>query len=134
MAATIYLLAAIILFADEKTSIVFINSLNPVTSSWEVKAVSSGVGTFYLRTNELSLLGVSLVRFYQVFISPQDIPSCPFEPTDSEYARLAINKYGFVLGIIMASDRYQRCNGYGTWYYSRSAEGRLIDPPENNLP
>jgi putative component of membrane protein insertase Oxa1/YidC/SpoIIIJ protein YidD len=134
IAATCAILTAGILFADERTSLAFINSLNPIAEPVETASPRANSEPLNFTTSELSLAGTSLLRFYQVFISTQDIPSCPFEPTDSQFARLAISQYGFVLGIIMASDRYQRCNGFGFWYYRRTAGGRLIDPVENELP
>lgn len=85
--------------------------------------------------NELKLIGAALLGLYRTFISTQDIPSCPFNPTCGEYARQAIERYGIVIGLIMAADRYQRCNGLSARYYQRDEEtGRLLDPPERNIP
>ncbi|MBN1524591.1 MAG: membrane protein insertion efficiency factor YidD [Spirochaetales bacterium] len=118
-------------FTDEREVLAFITGYNPVRTV----AKPAHAETFHLQSNELKIIGAALVRVYQLYISPQDIPSCPFNPTDSEYARQAVSKYGLIAGILMASDRYQRCNGFGAWYYPRDPEtGRLIDPVENNHP
>ncbi len=63
------------------------------------------------------------IRFFQIYISPQDGPNCRYRPTCSQYALLSIKKYGPILGIIMGADRFLRCNPLGAW-------GR--DEPEDN--
>jgi putative component of membrane protein insertase Oxa1/YidC/SpoIIIJ protein YidD len=79
-------------------------------------------------TNEVKLLANLLLFFYQALISPQDRPSCIFTPTCSEYARLAIRRHG-LLGLIMASDRLQRCNRFDRDVYPVDrATGRYVDP------
>lgn len=55
------------------------------------------------------------LRTFQIYISPQDGPNCRYTPTCSRYAAIAINDYGPLLGIIMSSDRYLRCNPFGAW-------------------
>ncbi len=72
---------------------------------------------------------LSVLKFYQLVISSQDQPSCMFTPTCSEYAKLAIEKYGLVAGTIMAADRLLRCNGTGRRHYRPDKKtGRLADP------
>lgn len=84
-------------------------------------------------TNDLKIVMGLLVKGYQVFISSQDKPSCPFQPTCSEFAKQAIERYGPVLGLIMATGRLQRCNGMGKGYYPVAAgTGRFDDPIERN--
>jgi putative membrane protein insertion efficiency factor len=118
-------------FGDERSSLRFIVTNNPVTHPEKTRAGEN----IFSQTSELKLIGSALVRFYQVFISPQDIPSCPFSPTCSEYAKLAIAKYGLLAGCLMAADRYSRCNGLSARFYPVDASSnRLIDPPERNLP
>jgi hypothetical protein len=51
-----------------------------------------------------------LIRFFQIFISPQDGPSCRFDPTCSNYGRNAVSRYGSLLGSILAGERLIRCN------------------------
>jgi len=55
---------------------------------------------------------ISLVKFYQVIISPWLPPSCRFVPTCSEYAREAIERYGAVRGTGMAVWRLLRCQPF----------------------
>ncbi|MEW5816260.1 MAG: membrane protein insertion efficiency factor YidD [Spirochaetota bacterium] len=83
--------------------------------------------------NELQLFMKLSIKGYQLFISSQDKPACPFLPTCSQFAGEAISRYGPVLGLIMASDRLQRCNGMGKGYYPIDpGTGRLSDPIERN--
>jgi uncharacterized protein len=63
------------------------------------------------------------IRFFQTFISPQDGPSCIYTPTCSEYGMMSIRMYGPFTGILMAGDRWLRCNYFGFAAY---------DPPEDN--
>jgi putative membrane protein insertion efficiency factor len=122
------LLTALSAIADDKDSLRFILKHNPVPGQAAAPRVAPE--SFLTQTSELKMAGSALVRFYQVFISPQDIPSCPFDPTCSEYAKRAVMKYGLLAGVILAADRYQRCNGLSSRFYPRDpASGRLIDPP-----
>lgn len=63
------------------------------------------------------------VRFYQLFISPQEGPKCRYHPTCSQYAYISINNYGPLLGTIMFADRFMRCNPFGSYGF---------DPPKEN--
>ncbi|MDU2065480.1 MAG: membrane protein insertion efficiency factor YidD [Sporomusaceae bacterium] len=57
-------------------------------------------------------LALWLIWFYQTGISPLKGPSCRFFPTCSEYARLAIEKYGIFKGGWMALKRILRCHPF----------------------
>ena len=63
-----------------------------------------------------------LIRFYQVWISPMKPPSCRYVPTCSEYARIAIERYGARRGGWLAIKRILRCHpfhkgGYDGFYF-----------------
>lgn len=60
-----------------------------------------------------SILFLSLIRFYQVAISPLKPPSCRFTPTCSQYAIEAIKKYGPFKGLYLAIRRILRCHPWG---------------------
>ena len=53
-----------------------------------------------------------LIRLYQILISPQDGPNCRFSPTCSAYGRIAVERYGAILGGFMAGERLVRCNPF----------------------
>lgn len=52
---------------------------------------------------------IGLIRFYQKAVSPYLPPSCRYYPTCSEYALLAIRKYGVVKGGWLGVKRILRC-------------------------
>lgn len=53
-----------------------------------------------------------LIRFYQVGISPLIGPHCRFTPTCSQYAYLAISRYGAVKGTYLAVRRLLKCHPF----------------------
>ncbi len=65
-----------------------------------------------------------LIRTFQIWISPQDGPSCRFHPTCSAFGKIAVQKYGAIIGSILAGDRILRCN-----LFSRPGD----DPVPDNL-
>ena len=55
-------------------------------------------------------LFIFAVRAYQCWVSPLLGPSCRFSPTCSEYAVLAVKKYGAARGAAKAAGRVCRCH------------------------
>ncbi len=53
-----------------------------------------------------------LIKFFQIVISPQDGPNCRFRPTCSAYGKIAVLRYGALVGAILVGDRLIRCNPY----------------------
>lgn len=53
-----------------------------------------------------------LIRFYQVGISPFIGPRCRFQPTCSQYAIIAINRYGVGKGTYLAVRRLLKCHPF----------------------
>jgi putative component of membrane protein insertase Oxa1/YidC/SpoIIIJ protein YidD len=85
--------------------------------------------TDWRQTNEVELAFTALLALYQGLLSTQDGAVCSFTPSCSQYAKLALKKYGPVLGVIIAADRLQRCNGWGSQYYPTDPlTGKLYDP------
>ena len=60
----------------------------------------------------LKKLFLLLIRFYQVGISPLIGPGCRFQPTCSQYAIIAINRYGVVKGTYLAVRRLLKCHPF----------------------
>ena len=56
---------------------------------------------------------IALIRFYQRAISPHAPGKCRFLPTCSEYAVVAIERFGALRGGLMALWRILRCNPWG---------------------
>lgn len=55
---------------------------------------------------------VGMIRLYQKYISPLKRPCCRFYPSCSQYAILAIKKYGVFKGLLKAVWRILRCNPF----------------------
>lgn len=55
---------------------------------------------------------IAAIRGYQRYISPGLRPCCRFQPTCSQYAIEAIDKYGALKGGLMAIWRILRCNPF----------------------
>lgn len=65
----------------------------------------------------LSLTLVLLVRCYQRFLSPWLPNACRYQPTCSEYAVLAVRRYGPLRGMVKALGRIGRCHPWGRGGY-----------------
>ncbi len=55
---------------------------------------------------------ITLVRGYQIVISPLIGPRCRFIPTCSQYAIEAINSHGFAKGAWLTSKRLLKCHPF----------------------
>ena len=53
-----------------------------------------------------------LIRFYRGFLSPLKPPSCRYIPTCSEYAMIAVGRYGAAKGGLLAVKRLLRCHPF----------------------
>ncbi len=61
----------------------------------------------------MSVWVLKLIRLYQKYLSPLLGQNCRFHPTCSEYAFLAIEKYGLFKGGVFAIKRILKCNPWG---------------------
>ena len=52
------------------------------------------------------------IKGYRRFISPLFLPSCRFQPTCSQYAIEAIERFGIFQGSWLAVQRILRCHPY----------------------
>lgn len=53
---------------------------------------------------------ISVIRFYRALISPLFPPSCRFQPTCSQYAIEAVERFGPIYGSWLAIKRVLRCH------------------------
>lgn len=53
-----------------------------------------------------------LIRFYQLAISPHTKPRCRFSPTCSQYAYIAIGRFGVFKGTYLAGRRLLKCHPF----------------------
>ena len=61
-------------------------------------------------SSPLAVVASAMIRVYQRLISPMLPPSCRFQPTCSNYALTAIERYGVLKGGWMALKRIGRCH------------------------
>ncbi|MCX6352910.1 MAG: membrane protein insertion efficiency factor YidD [Bacteroidetes bacterium] len=66
---------------------------------------------------------------YKNFVSPQDVISCAFKPSCSEYGMQAVKQLGIFIGIINTFDRLQRCNGLSKEKYWFDPDSHLLYDP-----
>ncbi|MGB3511629.1 MAG: membrane protein insertion efficiency factor YidD [Microcoleaceae cyanobacterium] len=60
----------------------------------------------------MKVLLIGLIKGYKILISPMLPPSCRFQPTCSEYAMEAIERFGIFRGSGMAVMRILRCHPF----------------------
>ena len=60
---------------------------------------------------------ISMIRFYQRYLSPLKSTKCPYFPSCSQYGLEAIKKYGAFKGGILALWRIIRCNPFSKGGY-----------------
>lgn len=60
---------------------------------------------------------VGCIHFYQQSISPFFPARCKYQPTCSQYAAEAIEKYGLIRGSLLAAWRILRCNPFSKGGY-----------------
>ena len=60
----------------------------------------------------MKILVLDLLGIYKAVVSPFLPPACRFEPTCSEYARQAVEKYGAAKGTWLGIKRILRCQPF----------------------
>jgi putative membrane protein insertion efficiency factor len=104
--------------SDDKSELEFILSNNPMQDVPKIKQKHARIGIL-----------TGAIRFYQLFLSTQDIPVCNFTPTCSQFGIDSLRQFGAIRGILLTSDRLQRCNGMSAPYYKIDYKsGKFIDP------
>lgn len=66
---------------------------------------------------------IGLITLYRWLISPLFPPRCRFQPTCSEYALIAIQRFGAVKGTWLALRRLSRCHPWHAGGYDPVPEG-----------
>ena len=120
------LIAASVSQAGLRSDLAFIMQVTPIESKVEQEIPNSTLQ----EVSEIRLIGMGLIRFYQLFISSQDMPVCNFTLSCSHFGMKAIQQYGLFHGILITSDRLQRCNRMARKYYPIGPQtGLAIDYP-----
>ena len=60
---------------------------------------------------------LSMIRFYQIYISPYKGTKCPYFPSCSGYGVEAIKKHGALIGSVLTVWRILRCNPFSKGGY-----------------
>ena len=60
---------------------------------------------------------ITMIRFYQKYLSPLKSTKCPYYPSCSSYGLEAVQKYGAFKGGILALWRIIRCNPFSKGGY-----------------
>ncbi|MFA8439648.1 membrane protein insertion efficiency factor YidD [Pueribacillus sp. YX66] len=55
---------------------------------------------------------LSIIRFYQRYISPMLPPTCRYQPTCSQYGMEAIQYHGIIKGTWLMIKRISRCHPF----------------------
>jgi len=110
--------------SSDATELALILSCNPIG---DVSGADSAHTSFSYSNPKKLLLGA--IKFYQLFISTQDTPACNFIPSCSQFGAEAIRQFGVIRGILLTSDRLQRCNGMSVSRYQIDYKsGKFLDP------
>ena len=75
-------------------------------------------------------LVILLIQFYRMFISPLFPPSCRFQPTCSQYALTAIDRFGLIKGSGLGVKRICSCHPWNIGGYDPVPE-ILVDQNES---
>jgi len=81
-------------------------------------------------SNELNIVSFLLIKTYQRYISSQDISTCNFRLSCSNFGLKVFDEYGFIKGLLITGDRLIRCNSLSRKYYRIDhVTGLAIDYP-----
>lgn len=69
--------------------------------------------------------GIALIWGYRLLLKPLFPATCRFEPSCSEYALIAVKRFGLVRGSWLAGGRLLRCNPWGPWGLDPVPEARV---------
>ncbi len=58
----------------------------------------------------MNKLAISLIKFYQKYISKNSNPHCRYTPTCSQYGLECFQKFGFIKAFLLTLFRILRCN------------------------
>lgn len=123
-----FLSLALVSSSEVKDQLDFLSQTSPIIKEESDERYISF--SDFKETSEVKLAFSGLIRIYQIYASSQDAPSCNFTLTCSRFMAKAIQENGAFHGLLMASDRLQRCFGLSRKYYSRDPEtGLAIDYP-----
>lgn len=78
-------------------------------------------------------LVVFLLRLYQRWVSPAFGPRCRYYPSCSEYAVQAVQRFGILRGLVLATWRLLRCNPWSRGGFD-PVDGQRLFPQKPTSP
>ncbi|MGB3941306.1 MAG: membrane protein insertion efficiency factor YidD [Candidatus Manganitrophaceae bacterium] len=60
----------------------------------------------------MAFIYLLFIRFYRIFISPLLPPVCRFYPSCSSYSIEAVQRHGFLVGMVITLKRLVRCHPF----------------------
>ncbi len=115
---------------DVIENVELITTLNPIINNNNIEEL-----TFFVdETSPIKLALIWPIRFYQNFISSQhdNHKMCTFIPSCSRFSIDAIKQRGPIIGVLLTSDRLQRCNNSKSLAYTIDKNTyKRIDPVTN---
>ena len=85
--------------------LVFAQNVTPIVDAWEVMDKTPSRTEHIQQESLLVLLVNKAINFYQSDISTQSVSRCPFKTSCSNFAKIAVSRYG-IFGLAMFIDRY----------------------------
>lgn len=82
----------------------------------------------------LTTLMTGAIRFYQRSLGALKPPCCRYEPTCSEYTRLAIESRGPVRGVWLGLRRIGRCHPWGGFGYDPVPGSAVVPTRQSRSP
>ncbi|OYQ66264.1 membrane protein insertion efficiency factor YidD [Pseudanabaena sp. SR411] len=79
-------------------------------------------------------LVILLIQFYRLFISPLFPPRCRFQPTCSQYAVTAIDRFGLAKGGTLAVKRICSCHPWNIGGYDPVPELLVHQDESTSVP
>lgn len=116
--------------------IIFLLEKRPKPIVFNIKHESPPKSVNEEKVSELKLLVLGAIRLYQLTLSSQDIPACNYVPSCSRFCSAALQRAGLMRGLLLTSDRLQRCNGLpGKIYHYKFIPSihKFADPIEHYL-
>ena len=89
-------------------SMILENNFKPIQSGVQAKR------SFIENSNKRSVMNTiagGMIYFYQNVISEQIQAGCSYEISCSQYLKLCIEKYGFVIGTFAGINQFLKCTG-----------------------
>jgi len=122
----IFFLAFIIIILNVRTKLFSQNSEDILLLKKEIKTSQNQYKYSFNAVNEYQLVLNNMFVFYKKVFSANDIQSCSFYPSCSQYAMQTIKINGFMIGILDTFDRLSRCNGMSPQNYTKYKNTNLL--------